>query len=212
MTRRWAMAQNCYDVLSILLESTRSPGASHLTQSSRVNLPESIGQRGRKRAREDLPLNLPHEHAYTHARMARQQLQTPRPSSASMTSEDCSQSILANSLNSSQHRTPRHTSGFNECVIDVQNRASAISMNSYDFSILQQPDASNTMLRSSRTGQYMQPSQQENGTDISTIHDLNCHDWSVQSHLVEGIEHIPTYDVFDGAMWGPLLELIEPNG
>lgn len=220
MTQRWGIAQNCHEVLSMLLESTQSPAVPRLCsgQNAERNGPRSLRlqdqlfPRGQKRAREDYPLSLSDGHDSTRVRLSRRPSQSLRPSSAAMGIEERAQPVSIPRVDSSQGRTLRYNAGCDHFEINDQATASTTSMNPYYFTALQQAEHMNSVPDLSINYQFMHPSQRATTPDTSVANNLCSNEWNTNSRFTPEGDPTPVYDVFDGAMWGSLLELLGSNG
>jgi hypothetical protein len=92
-----------------------------------------------------------------------------------------------------------------------QTPTTNMGMDSYYFPGQQQTEYSNGMLLPPMNRQSMPQLQQTHIGDSSTFTASRGNEWNVPPHFTPGFDPATLYDVFDGAMWGPLLELVEPN-
>ncbi|KAL5411627.1 hypothetical protein PMIN04_010180 [Paraphaeosphaeria minitans] len=58
----------------------------------------------------------------------------------------------------------------------------------------------------------MQSAQQQGTRIAPPFIDGQLDNWNGVTRAVPNLNPPPTYDVFDGAMWGSLLEIVDPNG
>ncbi|KAF2635217.1 hypothetical protein P280DRAFT_473955 [Massarina eburnea CBS 473.64] len=188
MTARWSMAQNCHDVLSMLLENIQSSTPQvcngmrvESSVSERPHFQNESLARGTKRAREDRPsdIDFEQEHQRLRLSMHEQQVhQTQQPSSALGAGNHSQLPII----------------GFDASgQVDSNGQpAPGVAMDPYLFPGQQPAD-------------YMNGIPGDAGT-------LNPNEWNTPTYFTPGFDPTTHYDIFDGAMWGSLLELVEPCG
>ncbi|KAH7357433.1 fungal-specific transcription factor domain-containing protein [Pyrenochaeta sp. MPI-SDFR-AT-0127] len=212
MTQRWQMAQNCHEVLSMLLRNIQNPeipgtvSAGVLPEGSRyARSIDTEHARGEKRPRESNILNgnSLDDHGFGNIQQRRRiSPNSTQPSHASSTTPFRRHARMSmNSVNGLHDFDPCFDaqSGF----FQNNNQFSSIDPlplshtgeNSYGFSfhpnqVIQQYDASNPSLYTNSRNIVM------NRSPV----------------LTPGLRPSTFYDVFDGAAWGPLLDLVEDNG
>lgn len=199
------MAKNCHAVLSWLLESIREPSevpthANPAAEQLRLqNLSQvELGPSGQKRPRGD---------------------QTPRsfegPDSRRVRLSDRDSQLPQWAVPASEDHTqpsqPRN-SGFDNNEINYQHMDSAANMISQAFPAMQYPDCNNTLPGSLMYQDSPHGAQRSAPRIAPPFVDTWNDEWTERSRTVPTINPPLTYDVFDGAMWGSLLEMVDPNG
>lgn len=202
ITPRWNMAKNCHDVLSWLLESIRRPAGVQRHPISTAEDCERPGSshaqttsRGEKRPRDDQPL---HSCAGPERRRVRLSTQnSPRSQWATLANEDPTQPSQSS------------TAGCENSGASYQSMASAINMDPQCISTSQYSDLNSRLPASFMYQDSMPASSPRTGPPFIAIRN---DEWDDVSWTVPNINPPPSYDVFDGAMWGSLLEMVDLNG
>lgn len=212
MTQRWQMAQNCHEVLLMLLESIQNleqlgtvSGGAHSEGSRYVRSINTDYARGEKRLRDSNGFNSDNlddngnSNIQQRRKLARNT--TQRFHDASTTPLPRYTRMSMTSVNGQHDFDPYFDGQPNfvqndDCFSSMdQPSLSQTGENSYGFSfhpnqIIPQYDASNSTLYTNSHNIVLNASH---GT-------------------TPGLGSATFYDVFDGAAWGPLLDLVEDSG
>ncbi|KAH6621987.1 fungal-specific transcription factor domain-containing protein [Boeremia exigua] len=196
MAKRWQMAQNCHEVLSMLLDNIQNPETPE-TVSARGDLAESRhsrstdqeNARGEKRQREN---NASAGNMQQRSKFPRYTAQPSHTSSATSVPDNPLMTTSGHGLyDSNQHFDPR---------------AGAYQSNDQftGGDVLSSQGGGNLY------GSLVHPEQ--------TIYNANNYALEINpQNIAMNAPYVPTpgfgpstfYDVFDGAAWGPLLDLVE---
>lgn len=206
MAQRWRMAQNCHDVLSMLLENIRSPvsqgGSPVPTRSSNTRQSRSMNinlRTGEKRPREgriqkstDSGVN-----STERARKLPRYATRPFPVSSNTALRDDTP-VAVPTVN-----------GFGSFIQDSQD-TSSLDQHSHQFSS-PRPEVPSQKRRDSY-GALMYPDQIMHQYDASNSA-LQFPSYEIEGTYPSSTTQWPTalYDVFNGAGWGTLLDLVEDN-
>lgn len=201
MTPRWGMAKNCHEVLSWLLETIKKPKVVQAPQnateerSERENLPQGqMTPRGKKRPRDEQQVHSSMGSTYRHKRLSTRN--SPSQSTTSV-SDDRIQPLQS------------EDAGFDNFEVDHQSINSARDIDPRLISARQSSDV-HSRLPSSFTYQNPITEPQQSDPRVGPPF-LDAHEWNETLQIGSNIDFIPDYDIFDGAMWGSLLEMVDPN-
>ncbi|OAL45125.1 hypothetical protein IQ07DRAFT_648393 [Pyrenochaeta sp. DS3sAY3a] len=198
ITPRWSMAKNCHDVLSWLLECIQErtegppqPRTAAEQYDSRSSSRDQTMPRGEKRPRDDFV-----GPEYRRVRLSNRN----SPSRGVAISED--------------HTQPSHpdTALFDTFGGNYRSTASATNMNPQPGPAMQYTDFASRFPASFMYQDSIQTAQQSGPRIAPPFIDARNEEWDDIWRTVPPNTHPPNYDVFDGAMWGSLLEMVDLNG
>ncbi|KAK7185543.1 Zn(II)2Cys6 transcription factor [Paraphaeosphaeria sporulosa] len=205
ITPRWSMAKNCHDVLAWLLESLRKPAASQAPSNVVAELHESgdIPQdntqfsRGQKRRRCDQPPYSTEGSEYRRVRLSSRN--SPWPQWVAPDGDEHTQLFQAD------------TSIIDNIGVNYQSIRPVPSMDPYYFPGTQYSDSNNRFPGSFLYQDPTQSGQQQVPRIAPPFLDGQTDEWNEASRAIPTFNPPPNYDVFDGAMWGSLLGIVEPK-
>lgn len=223
MSFRWKMARNCHDVLEMLLHQIQG-GREHQLQSPKATLGQARSIRSAsqhfeqsgigKRAHEDPQLDSvtnerQHKRTTTNGSDFR-----PTPAFQSLQNDTVTQTPIV--LNQGDHGTHSQSSShptFPHAEESLNSSGTAFGSTS-GVSTLQEVQQQWPVSVHAPTMQFTQPLEQSmfsfDGRSMPAFNDHHGGEWIMPTDLNPAFGSTATHDIFAGAAWGSLLDMMDP--
>ncbi|KAF2012938.1 hypothetical protein BU24DRAFT_465287 [Aaosphaeria arxii CBS 175.79] len=214
MTQRWKIAQNCHDALSMLLENIQQPLApislldshtdsrvdqnfdSHRSQHSRSSM------RGEKRGWQGDSYDQSDRRETSRRRVSFENGPAVSLPRGPLPGRASARHSLDGFASASMLNNQEYYSG---------TTAAAPSTGTNHMQGQYYPGQSADMPPPLQDRHFMQQQQQTQMCEFPMVNETRGNDLNVPPTVAPNFEFTTSYDVFDGAAWGSLLELVEPH-